>query len=268
MKKHFMFYLFLFLTASVLNGCQSQSDNDPEDFQQSGFKMFEGIRTSDVNYISGGDTVSAFLAEPAGEGAFPALLVIHEWWGLNEVTKRDAEELAKRGYIALAVDLYRGRVASDSDEAHELMRGLPEDRAVRDLKAAYNFLHGRHNVDNDKIGSIGWCMGGSYSLQAALNIPQLKSTVICYGRLITDEELIKKINAPILGIFGEADRGIPVEDVKKFEKQLKKANKKNRIIIYPEVGHAFMNPENAGHNTETTQQAWEEIYAFFEETLK
>jgi carboxymethylenebutenolidase len=151
---------------------------------------------------------------PAGKGPFPALIVIHERWGLNDWVKEQASKLADQGYAALAVDLYRGKVATTPDMAHEIMRGVPDDRAKRDLHAAFEFLASQPNVKKDRIGSIGWCMGGGYSLDVALQEPTLAAAVINYGHLATDTDALKKINAPILGLFGAQDRGIPPADVK------------------------------------------------------
>ena len=124
--------------------------------------------SKNVSYKSGDDTVQGILYTPEGKGPFPALVVIHEWWGLNDWVKEQAARLADEGYVALAVDLYRGKVATTPDEAHEIMRGVPEDRAARDLHAAVEFLKSQSNVKPDRIGSIGWCMGGGYSLDVAL----------------------------------------------------------------------------------------------------
>ena len=121
-----------------------------------------------VSYKSGDDTVHGILYTPAGKGPFPALMVIHEWWGLNDWVKEQASKLADQGYVTLAVDLYRGKVANNPEEAHEIMRGVPEDRAARDLHAAFDYLASQPNVKKDRIGSIGWCMGGGYSLDVAL----------------------------------------------------------------------------------------------------
>jgi carboxymethylenebutenolidase len=144
----------------------------------------------------------------------------------------------------LAVDLYRGKVATTPDEAHEIMRGVPDDRAARDLHAAFEFLKSQSNVKKDRIASIGWCIGGGCSFKVALQEPTLTADVINYGHLATDPESLKKINASILGIFGGQDRGIPVEDVKKFEQTMKQLGKKVEIVIYPNAGHAFENPNN------------------------
>ena len=179
-----------------------------------------------VSYKSGDETVNALLYTPPGKGPFPAIVVIHEYWGLNDWVKEQASKLADQGYVALAIDLYRGKVGSTPDEAHELMRGVPQDRADRDLLAATSFLRSQKNVNPAQVGSIGWCMGGGYSLELALEDPQLKVAVINYGHLATDDASLKKINAAILGIFGGKDRGITVADVEKFESQLKALGKK------------------------------------------
>lgn len=228
----------------------------------------DSLITRTVQYLSGGDTVSAYLATPAGDGPFPALLLIHEWWGLNEWIKHNADEFARQGYVAMAVDLYRGRVAASSDEAHELMRGLPEGRVARDLRSAFGFLSQDLRVNATKIGCIGWCMGGGYALMAAMTLPELAAAVVCYGRLVFEEEEIKKIGCPVLGIFGEKDRGIPAASVKIFERQAQKLNRDVRVTVYPEVGHAFMNPNNAGFNAEVAAEAWRRIYAFLNAKLK
>src|SRR3954467_11358671 len=112
----------------------------------------------DVTYKSGSETVHGIVYTPAGKGPFPALVVIHEWWGLNDWVKDQASKLADEGYKTLAIDLYRGKVAGSPDEAHELMRGVPEDRSARDLRAAFSYLELQSDVKKDRIGSIGWCM--------------------------------------------------------------------------------------------------------------
>src|ERR1700730_14408619 len=117
-----------------------------------------------VSYKSGDETVQAVLYTPPGKGPFPAIIVIHEWWGLNDWIKDQASKLSDQGYEALAIDLYRGKVATTPDMAHDLMRGVPEDRAARDLHAAFEFLKSQSNVKKDRLASIGWCMGGGYSL--------------------------------------------------------------------------------------------------------
>ncbi|MBZ5613600.1 MAG: dienelactone hydrolase family protein [Acidobacteriia bacterium] len=222
-----------------------------------------------VSYKSGDDTVNGILYTPAGKGPFPALIVVHEYWGLNDWVKQQAGKLADQGYVALAVDLYRGKVADSPDLAHELMRGLPEDRAIRDLRAAFDFLASQANVKKDRIGSIGWCMGGGYSLDTALAEPQLAATVIHYGRLATDLSELKKINAPILGLFGGQDRGITPDDVKNFQQSMEQLGKRIEVKIYPDAGHAFENPNNKqGYRPEDAADAWRRTIDFLAATLK
>jgi carboxymethylenebutenolidase len=223
----------------------------------------------EVSYKSGDETVKALLYTPAGKGPFPAIVVIHEWWGLNDWVKEQASKLADEGYAALAIDLYRGKVADNPGMAHEIMRGVPEDRALRDLHAAVEYLKSQPNVKKDRIGSIGWCMGGGYSLDVALQEPTLTATVINYGHLATDPAALGKINAAILGNFGGQDQGIPPADVKKFEESLKQAGKKVDIKIYPDAGHAFENPNNkGGYRADDAADAWKRTVTFLASTLK
>jgi carboxymethylenebutenolidase len=222
----------------------------------------------DVSYKSGDDTVNAVLYTPKGKGPFPGLVVIHEWWGLNDWVKEQAAKLADQGYAALAIDLYRGKVATTPDLAHELMRGVPDDRAARDLHSAVDFLKSQPDVKKDRIGSIGWCMGGGYSLDLALQEPTLAAVVINYGHLADDKDDLKQIHAAILGIFGGQDRGISVEDVKKFEQALKDLGKNPEIYIYPDAGHAFQNPVNPSYRKEDTADAWKHTMEFLARTLK
>ncbi len=222
-----------------------------------------------VSYKSGDETVSGMLYAPEGKGPYPALVVIHEWWGLTDWVKGEASKLADQGYVTLAVDLYRGQIAKTADEAHELSRGLPTDRAQRDLLAAYDYLAQQPNVRKDKIGSIGWCMGGGYSLDLALAQPKIAATVINYGHLMADASTLQKIHAPILGIFGGQDRGIPVDSVRKFEKDLKAQGKSVDIFIYDDAGHAFENPDNKqGYRAADAQDAWMKTIAFLARNLK
>ena len=222
-----------------------------------------------VSYKSGDETVQAILYTPTGTGPFPAIIVIHEYWGLNDWVKEQASKLADQGYEALAIDLYRGRVATTPDVAHELMRGVPEDRAKRDLHAAFEFLLSQPNVKKERIGAIGWCMGGGYSLDVALQEPTLAADVINYGHLATDPDALKKINAPILGLFGGQDHGITPDDVHKFEVSMKQLNKKIDLKIYDDAGHAFENPNNKdGYRPADAADAWKRTVSFLAENLK
>ena len=223
----------------------------------------------DVSFQSGDETVRGILYTPDGRGPFPGIVVIHEYWGLNDWVKEQASKLAGEGYAAWAIDLYRGKVATTPEEAHEIMRGVPEDRAKRDLEAAFQFLAAHPNVKKDRIGAIGWCMGGGYALDLALEEPKLAADVINYGHLATDPAALSKINAPILGLFGALDRGINPEDVKKFGEALDKLGKKIDVTIYPDAGHGFENPNNKdGYRAADSTDAWSKTVNFLARTLK
>lgn len=226
-------------------------------------------KTETVSYKSGDETVSGFLALPDGRGKHPALVVIHEWWGLNDQIKGEAQKFAGQGYVALAVDLYRGKVATTADEAHELMRGVPDDRGMRDLEAAFAYLASRRDVEANKIGSVGWCMGGGWSIRLAMSEPKLAACAVNYGSLPTEASNIAKIKAPVLGNFGAEDRGITPESVRAFAAAMKTAGKPCDVKIYEGAGHAFENPNNKdGYRPEAATDAWARMTAFFKKNLK
>ena len=247
--------------------CVTKSKEKDKDSYQAHSDSLK-IKTMTVTYKSGNDTVHGYLAMPEGDGPFPSLIVIHEWWGLTDWVKNSADSFADNGYAALAVDLYRGRSTTNPNEARELSGSVPKERAITDLRAAYSYLQNLPKVDKEKIGSIGWCMGGGYSLQAALNIPKLDACIIAYGRLTDNISEIKQINCPVLGIFAEKDPNITPAKVNQFEKLLRDEGKENKIIIYSGVSHAFMNPDNTKvYNDSTADKAWDEIFAFLDENL-
>jgi carboxymethylenebutenolidase len=222
-----------------------------------------------VTFPSGDSTAQAVLYLPQGAGPHPALIVIHEWWGLNDWIKQEAAGYAAKGYVALAVDLYRGKVATTPDLAHELSRGLPQDQGVRDLTAALSYLESRKDVSRDRIGAVGWCMGGGYALQLAIAAPSLRAVAVNYGSLATDKTALARIHAPVLGNFGGQDHGIPPEAVHAFEASMQSLGIPVDAKIYPQAGHAFENPNNAGgYRAEDAADALARIDRFFAENLK
>jgi len=223
-----------------------------------------------ASYKSGEETVSGFLALPEGKGPFPAVVVIQEWWGLNDWVKDQARALAKEGYVALAVDLYRGKVAAKQEDAHQLMMGAPPDRILRDLKAALAFLRARKDVNKSRVGSVGWCMGGRWSLVLAVEDPDLAAVVAYYGAPPTEAESIAKIKAPILGNYGAEDKGPSPDQVRAFEGALKAAGKTIDVRIYDGAGHAFANVNNpwGGYREAAAKDAWARTTAFLAKYLK
>ncbi len=223
-----------------------------------------------VSYKSGGETVSGFLAAPDGKGPFPAVIVIQEWWGLDDWVKDQARALAREGYVALAPDLYRGKMSHKEEEAHQLMMGLPRDRALRDLHAAYAYLQGRPDVRKNRIGAVGWCMGGMYALALATEEPGLAAVVAYYGAPPSDAAALARIKAPVLGNYGGEDKGPSPEQVKAFEAAMKKAGRAVDVKIYPGAGHAFANVNNPwkGYREDAAKDAWARTAAFFVRHLK
>jgi carboxymethylenebutenolidase len=215
------------------------------------------------------DAASGFLALPEGKGPFPGVVVVQEWWGLDNWVKDQARALAKEGYAALAVDLYRGKVTDKSEEAHQYMMGLPEERAVGDLKAGLDFLSARKDVKADAIGVVGWCMGGKYALKLATVEPRLAAVVAYYGAP-PDEAAIANIKAPVLGNYGGDDKGPSPDQARAFEEAMKKAGKSIDLKVYEGAPHAFANPNNPwkGYRPEAAKDAWSRTTAFFDEHLK
>jgi carboxymethylenebutenolidase len=203
----------------------------------------------------------------------PAVVMIHEWWGLNENIKNMAENLAKEGYVVLAVDLYNGQVANTTESAQNLVSKVRDNpsESINNLQHAVRYLASLENVNSSKIASLGWCFGGGQSLQLALNTePEypLAATIIYYGNLVSDQESISKIKWPVLGIFGDQDKSISVQSVKQFEEALNANGITNEIYIYKGVGHAFANPSGDNYAPQETQDAWEKTISFLKKYLK
>ncbi|MSR78175.1 MAG: dienelactone hydrolase family protein [Candidatus Omnitrophica bacterium] len=214
--------------------------------------------------------VKGYLSLPqAGseKSSAPGIILIHEWWGLNDQTKEMADKFAVNGFAALAVDLYRGSAAKDPAEAHELMRGLPDDRAYSDLKDALTYFQGVKTVDSKRIGIIGWCMGGGYALEFGVRDDRIKAVVMYYGKIITDDKRLENFNAPLLGIFGGQDRGITAASVEDFKFRLEQLHKRAEIYSYPEAGHAFANPVNPGYRKADADDAWHKTVIFLKANL-
>ena len=210
----------------------------------------------------------AYLSIPEGAKApMPGIVVIHEWWGLNDHVKHWADRLAAEGYAAVAVDLYEGKVATTPDEANAAMKKVDPARSKEILLAALAFLKDDPRVQAPKRASIGWCFGGKQSLQLALAAPDLDAAVMYYGHPVLEPEALMPMKARLLGIFGTKDKSIPPETVKAFEEALTKANKEHIIESY-EAEHAFANPSGAKYDEENASKAWERVQWFLAKHLK
>jgi carboxymethylenebutenolidase len=215
-----------------------------------------------------GRKVSGYLAYPADHPTgLPGLIVIHEWWGLNDNVETMARMLARSGYSALAVDLYGGKVAEAPDAARALMEGVKQAGADSNLEQAYAYLESERKAP--RIGVIGWCFGGGWSLQTALLLPdKIDATVIYYGRLVSDRDRLAALKMPILAFFGAEDQSIPVADVHAFESTLKDLGKDVEVHVYDGAGHAFANPSGTRYQPEAAKDAWERTQAFFAKHLQ
>ncbi len=219
------------------------------------------IDEKEVNYF---ENTKGFYAEPGQAGDYPGIVMIHEWWGLNDNIKDMARELAKDGYKVLAVDLF-GKVAGTPDDAHAQVAGLNQAEALQNLKTALVYLRSQNAT---RIGSLGWCFGGGQSMQLALSGEDLSATVIYYGNLVTDAEKLKSIKWPVLGIFGGADQSVKVETVRDFDAALDASGVVNSVYIYPGMGHAFANPTGANYAPAETRDAWAKTLKFLSDNLK
>jgi carboxymethylenebutenolidase len=225
----------------------------------------------DVRYF---DSASGYLVYPstATSGTIgkklPAVIMIHEWWGINDNIRTMANTLAKQtGYVVLAVDLFKGQSTKDPTQAMKLVKTVSTNpqEAISNLQAAVKYTGSLPFVNSSKISSIGWCFGGGQSLQLALHSDQhpLVATILYYGTpLVTDKQELSKIKWPVLGFFGDHDQSIPLSQINSFKSALNSDGITNQIHIYKGLGHAFANPSGANYAPQQTSDAWEKTVTF------
>jgi carboxymethylenebutenolidase len=220
----------------------------------------EGAKSNLVGYLA----MPQDAAEP-----LPGIIVIHEWWGLNDNIKAVTRRLAGEGYVVLAVDLYGGARAETPEAAQALMSALlaePES-ARRNLTQAYDYLE--KYALAPRIASIGWCLGGGWSLQTALLYPEaLDAMVMYYGQVLTDRERLAPLKVPILGFFGAEDESIPIREVQEFRATLNDLGKVSEVLIMSRADHAFANPSGGNYNEQAANEAWDATLRFLERHLK
>ena len=210
----------------------------------------------------------AYLSLPLKKKApYPGVIVIHEWWGLNNHIQHYSDRLAAEGYAALAVDLFGGKIATSPDTALAYVKAVDPAAALRIMQAADLFLAQDTRVRAPKRGAIGWCFGGGMALQLAMKAPDLSAVVMYYGPPVTDPAELKAIKPPLLAIFGNLDGSIPPATVNEFEKALKDAGVKHQILRY-DAEHAFANPSNPHYDLVHAAEAWEKTRSFFARELK
>jgi carboxymethylenebutenolidase len=252
-----MKYWLSLLPILAMLGCATKAEEDGSN-----------LILQTVEYPSGNEVVRSVLSRPARGAASPAIILVHGNSGLTEWLKDQGKRLAGKGYVALAVDLYRGEVVTDLMDAHIMERGLPEDRVLTDLTSAVDYLEKRPDVQPNSIGIIGWDMGGGYALDAAIREPRLRAVAVCYGRLSTDANALATLKAPVLGIFAGRDEGIPPETIDHFRTAMQRAGKRIAALqVYPSCEHGFMDPSNAAPpdvaQGKSVEDAWSQIESFF-----
>ena len=224
------------------------------------------IVSEEVSYY--GDTKGYFV-RPDDDGEYPGLILIHEWWGLNNNIRSLAEDFAALGYAALAVDLYDGEFATTPEEAGALAGAVREDvdEAFNNLNAAVVYLSTADSVNADALASVGWCFGGGWAYEMARNDLGIDASVMYYGRFSAEDDL-SMMRADILGHFGEEDTSILIDDVKEFEAKLETHEGKHAVFIYPNAGHAFANKDNEdAYREDAAQLAWQRTQEFLTREL-
>jgi len=216
-----------------------------------------------------GRAVRGHLAYPVeAHGALPAIMVFHEWWGLNDNVKAAADRLAGQGYVVLAVDLFGGEAATTPERAQELMgKALEDDEALaQNVRAAYAYLETQ--TPASAIATLGWCFGGAMSFEAATMFPdKVAATVIFYGRVSSDPKVLEPLKMPILALFGGADAHVPAVGAREFEAALHRLGKEAEVKVYEGAGHAFANPSGQNYQKDAAEDAWQRTLAFLDRHL-
>ena len=217
---------------------------------------------------NGGPDVRAYVATPPGAGSFPVVVMIHEFYGLNESIVGKAEGLAQEGYLVVAPDTFRGSTTAWIPRAiYQVVTNKPE-QVNQDLNSVYAWIEAQPNAAAERVGIVGFCYGGRASLSYSLHNDQLAATVIFYGSPINDPQVLRSLPGPVLGIFGGADNSIPVEDVYAFEAALNQAGIPNEITLYEGQPHAFVTDIESIRSGGVQGQAWAQMLEFFEKNLK
>jgi len=233
-----------------------------------GKERINAVSNTTIPGQNGGPDVRAYVATPPGDGPFPVVIMIHEFYGLNESIVGKAEGLAQEGYLVVAPDTFRGSTTAWIPRAiYQVVTNKPE-KVNQDLDSVYAWIEAQPNAAADQVGIVGFCYGGRASLSYSLHNDQLAATVIFYGSPITDPQVLRSLHGPVLGIFGGADNSIPVEDVHAFEVALNQADIPNEIIVYENQPHAFVTDIQSIRSGGVQGQAWGQMLDFFEKNLK
>lgn len=221
-----------------------------------------------VEFPSNGGTASGYLAIP-GEGKGPSVIVIQEWWGLVPHIKDVCDRFAAEGFVALAPDLYHGKTTTSPDEAGKMMMAMQIDGAEKDLRGAITFLLDHEATTADKVGTVGFCMGGALSLYTATKNAQVGACVVFYGGHPNVKPDLPNLQAPVLGLYAARDGFVTPELVHALENRLKELGKSAEIHIYPDADHGFFNDTRPTvYNETAAKDAWRRVLEFFRQNLK
>ena len=272
-------YAALAIPALVLAALSAPEDEmaGPQDemgwtgvLDEASFAALHELKEGEAPPLLGEDVevagMDAYISRPPAGEPLGAVIVIHEWWGLNDHVKHWSDRLASDGYVALAIDLYDGVVATTRDEAMDAMRSVDGEAALAKLLDAHAYLTDDEDVAAERTACVGWCFGGGWSLKLAIAEPELDAAIMYYGRLINDVEQLAQMEAPLLGVFGNEDRGIPPASVEEFAAAMKKAGNDLTLRQY-DANHAFANPSSGRYDAENAALAWRETRAFLCEKL-
>lgn len=220
-----------------------------------------------VKFAANGGETPGYLVLPEGDGPFPGIIAIQEWWGLVGHIREVAERFAAEGFVVLAPDLYHGQSAEEPDEARKLAMALDRQRAIAEIAGGVAYLAGLDQVAPKKIGIVGWCMGGGLALSAAAHNGGVGAVVCFYGRPLEAADTAR-IHAPVLGLYGELDAGIPQSLVQDFEKQLERQSTPHEFHTYAGAQHAFFNDGRAhSYHPEASADAWQRALGWFRQYL-
>ncbi len=238
--------------ATMTNGQMLQSN-----------KAVSIVTQENVQYFA---NAHGYFARPEAAGNYLGVVMIHENRGLRPEIKSMADQLAKEGYMVLAVDLYKGQVVENQEEARALSSNFDQKTGIENMKSAVAFLRHQGAI---RVASLGWCFGGRQSVALAISGEKLDATVVYYGsNMASTKKELEPIKWPVLGIFGDKDQAVPVTKVKEFETSLNELGIENEIYIYPGVGHAFANPSGMNYAAKETKDAWTKTVAFLDKYLK
>ena len=215
-----------------------------------------------------GDSLEAYVAWPVGTAKVPTVLIVQEWWGLDDHIKDIARRMSREGYLAIVPDLYHGKVAETPEVAHELVRGLEDTRVFAELATAAAWARSQQRSADGRMGIMGFCVGGGITLRYAIQDPKLSAAVMFYGPPESDPAKLATLKAPLQGHFGMLDQGIPPDHVDAMRAALKKAGKTADLYEYAGAGHAFMHDGRPSYHAESAKVAWARTLGFLQRYLK